>query len=84
MRPMPAGAPTLQIPRWIQLVGLPVLLVLLWVVAGAVRHVVFLFLVASLISLLLDPLVKAINRARIPRLDGDVFRFGTAMIEFLL
>jgi len=64
---MPAGAPTLQIPRWIQLVGLPVLLVLLWVVAGAVRHVVFLFLVASLIALLLDPLVKAINRARIPR-----------------
>ena len=67
MRPMPAGAPTLQIPRWIQLVGIPVLLVLLWVVAGAVRHGVFLFLVASLIALLLDPLVKAINRARIPR-----------------
>ena len=67
MRPMPAGAPKLQIPRWIQLVGLPLLLILLWAVAGAVRHVVFLFLVASLIALLLDPLVKAINRARIPR-----------------
>ena len=64
---MPAGAPKLQIPRWIQLVGLPLLLVLLWVVAGAVRHVVFLFLVASLIALLLDPLVKAITRAHIPR-----------------
>src|SRR5919201_3478886 len=67
MRRMPAGAPKLQIPRWIQLVGLPLLLILLWVVAGAVRHVVFLFLVASLIALLLDPLVKAINRAHIPR-----------------
>jgi predicted PurR-regulated permease PerM len=64
---MPAGAPKLLIPRWIQLVSLPLLLVLLWVLAGAVRHVVFLFLVASLVALLLDPLVRAISRARIRR-----------------
>jgi predicted PurR-regulated permease PerM len=61
------GAPKLVIPRWIQLVGLPLLLVLIWVVAGTVRHVVFLFLVASLIALLLDPVVKAIHWRRIPR-----------------
>jgi predicted PurR-regulated permease PerM len=67
MRRMPAEAPKLQIPRWIQLVGLPLLLVLLWVVAGAVRHVVFLFLVASLVALFLNPLVKGMGRARIPR-----------------
>ena len=42
-----AGAAKIQIPRWIQLVGLPILLLLLWVVAGAARHVVFLFLVAG-------------------------------------
>ena len=35
---MPPGAKTL-IPRWIQLVGLPLLLLFLWVVAGAVKHV---------------------------------------------
>jgi predicted PurR-regulated permease PerM len=64
---MPDGAPKVQIPRWIQLVGLPVLLLLTWFVAGAVRHVLFLFLVASLIALLLDPLVKAIHHFRIPR-----------------
>jgi predicted PurR-regulated permease PerM len=67
MATMPGGAPKIQIPRWIQLVGLPVLLLFVWVVAGAVRHVLFLFLVASLIALLLEPLVKAINRLRIPR-----------------
>jgi predicted PurR-regulated permease PerM len=64
---MPERATTIQIPRWIQLVGLPVLLIGVWVVAGAVRQVVFLFLVAGLIALLLDPVVRAVSRARIPR-----------------
>ena len=68
MDAMPPGATTqLRIPRWVQLVGLPLLLLLAWVVAGAVRHVVFLFLVAALVALLLDPLVKGLNRLRIPR-----------------
>src|SRR5205085_11630396 len=62
----PPAAKTV-IPRWIQLVGLPVLLLLLWVVAGAVRHVVFLFLVALLIALLLSPIVRLVQRVRIPR-----------------
>src|SRR5437660_2256434 len=64
---MASRAAKIQIPRWIQLVGLPLLLLLLWVVAGAVRHVVFLFLVALLIALLLNPLVALVQRARIPR-----------------
>ena len=60
----PGAAPKIQIPRWMQLVGLPLLLILAWVVAGRVFHVVFLFLVATLIALLLDPLVKAIGAVR--------------------
>src|ERR671929_1830550 len=64
---MPAPAAKIVIPRWIQLVGLPLLLVLLWVVAGAARHVVFLFLVAGLVALLLNPLVRALGRVWIPR-----------------
>ena len=65
----PAGGlpPRIEIPRWMQLVGLPLLLVLAWVVAGAVRHVVFLFLVALLIALLLNPLVRGLGRVWIPR-----------------
>jgi predicted PurR-regulated permease PerM len=64
---MPGGAPQIEIPRWIQLVGLPLTLLFLWVLAGAVRHVVFLFLVASLIALLLNPIVRALGSVRIPR-----------------
>jgi len=60
-------AQKMVVPRWIQLVGLPLLLVGLWVVAGAVRHVVFLFLVSALIALLLNPLVHALGRVWIPR-----------------
>jgi predicted PurR-regulated permease PerM len=65
----PAATPPrrIEIPRWVQLVGLPLLLVLVWVVAGAVRHVVFLFLVALLIALLLNPLVRGLGRVWIPR-----------------
>jgi predicted PurR-regulated permease PerM len=65
----PAGArpPRIEIPRWMQLVGLPLLLVLIWIVAGAVRHVVFIFLVALLIALLLNPLVRGLGRVWIPR-----------------
>ena len=57
----------IQIPRWTQLVLLPIVLLLVWTVAGAVRHVLFLFLVALLIALLLNPLVRGLSRARIPR-----------------
>jgi predicted PurR-regulated permease PerM len=64
---MPARAAKIEIPRWIQLIGLPLVLVFVWVVAGAVRHVVFLFLVALLIALLLAPIVRVVQRARIPR-----------------
>jgi predicted PurR-regulated permease PerM len=59
--------PRIEIPRWVQLVGLPLLLVFAWVVAGAVRHVVFIFLVALLIALLLNPLVRGLGRAWLPR-----------------
>jgi predicted PurR-regulated permease PerM len=67
MARMPERAPTIEIPRWIQLVGLPLVLILAWVLAGAVRQVLFLFLVASLIALLLNPLVRGVSHARVPR-----------------
>lgn len=64
---MPARAAKIEIPRWIQLVGLPVVLLFLWVFATAVSHVVFLFLVALLIALLLNPVVRVVQRVRLPR-----------------
>ena len=68
MTDMSGGAPpTIQIPRWIQLVGLPILALIALLVVGKVFHAVFLFLVAALIALLLDPLVRALGKLRIPR-----------------
>jgi predicted PurR-regulated permease PerM len=61
------GPPKLQIPRWIQLVGLPLALLLAWVVATKAAHVVFVFVVAALLALLLNPIVRAVARVRIPR-----------------
>ncbi|HEY3961662.1 MAG TPA: AI-2E family transporter [Gaiellaceae bacterium] len=59
--------PRIVVPRWIQLVGLPLLLVLGWALASATGHVIFLFLIAALIALLLDPVVRALQRLRVRR-----------------
>jgi len=64
---MSGGTPTIQIPRWIQLVGLPILALIVLLIVGKVFHAVFLFIVAALIALLLEPLVRALVRLRIPR-----------------
>ncbi len=66
---MAAGGPgpTIQIPRWIQLVGLPVLFVLAFLLARTLGHVLFLFLTASVIAFTLNPLVRDLTRIRLPR-----------------
>src|SRR4029453_1590243 len=61
------GSNTIVIPRWIQLVGLPVAIVAAWLLLTAVSHVVLLFLVAALVAILLEPLLRALHRIRIPR-----------------
>lgn len=59
--------PTISVPRWIQLVGLPVGLLLVWMLAGLLGRVLFLFLTAGLIAFLLNPLVRDLKRMRLPR-----------------
>jgi predicted PurR-regulated permease PerM len=59
--------PRIQIPRWIQLVGLPLLLLLAWIFASAAGHTIFLFLIATLIALLLDPVVRALGAVKVRR-----------------
>ncbi len=64
----------IQIPRWIQLVGLPVLALVAFFLASTIAHVLVLFVTASLIAFLLNPLVRSLQRARIPR------GFGVAIV----
>ena len=67
----PSGVPTIRVPRWIQLVGLPVLLLIAWALAGTLGHAIFLFLTASVIAFLLNPLVRSLQGLRMPpRLCG--------------
>ena len=46
---------------------MPLLLVFAWVLARAAGHALFLFLVAALLALLLDPIVLALGKLRIRR-----------------
>ena len=56
-----------EIPRWVQLVGLPLILVGAWQLVAAVSHAVFIFVVAALIAILLNPIVRAFAVLRLPR-----------------
>ncbi|HEY7179440.1 MAG TPA: AI-2E family transporter [Gaiella sp.] len=59
--------PRIRIPRWVQLVVLPVLLVLAFLLARTLGHVIFLFLTAAVIAFTLNPLVRDLTRLRLPR-----------------
>ena len=62
----PSG-PTIRVPRWIQLVGLPVGLLSSGCWPGSSATSIFLFLVAAVIAFLLNPLVRDLQRLRLPR-----------------
>lgn len=64
---MAGRGPTIQIPRWIQLVGLPAALVLAFLLASELAHAIFLFLTASVIAFMLNPLVRDLTRLKVPR-----------------
>ncbi len=64
---MAGSGPTIQIPRWIQLVVLPVGLILAFLLAETLGHVLFLFLTASVIAFTLNPLVRDLTRLKVPR-----------------
>jgi predicted PurR-regulated permease PerM len=89
IRPMtaPPGPtmPTIRVPRWIQLVGLPVGLLIVWMLAGTLGHVLFLFLTSAVIAFLLNPLVRDLQRVRLPRglAVAVVFLIFAAAVAFV-
>lgn len=60
-------APRIRIPRWIQLVGLPVLILVAFALLRPLGHVLFLFLASAVIAFTLNPLVRDLTRLRLPR-----------------
>jgi putative heme transporter len=59
--------PRAVVPRWIQLVVLPLGLLAIWGLAKAAGQVLVLFIVAGLIALILNPAVAFLQRRRLPR-----------------
>jgi predicted PurR-regulated permease PerM len=62
-----AEPPRVVVPRWVQLVGLPLLVLAGWALAKAAGKVVLLFIIAGLIALILNPAVSFVQRGRVPR-----------------
>lgn len=60
----------ITIPRWAQLIVIPLMVLLTVYFARAVSHALFVFLMASLLALLLNPLAQLFMRAHVPRAVG--------------
>lgn len=63
----PPAVQPLIVPRWIQLVVLPIALLGLWALARASGTVLLIAVTASVVALILNPIVKMLERARIRR-----------------
>jgi len=62
-----ARAARVVVPRWIQLVLLPLALLGVYALAQAAQAVLLLFIIAAVIALILNPLVTLVRRLRLPR-----------------
>jgi predicted PurR-regulated permease PerM len=63
----PPARPTVVVPRWIQLVSLPLLLLVVWAAARAAGPVLLVFIVAGILALVLNPLVHRLHVVGVPR-----------------
>ena len=67
-QPLPRGVAPVVVPRWVQLVTLPLAIVAIWIIAKAAGVVLLVFVVAAVVALILNPLVAFLQRrARFPR-----------------
>ena len=55
------------VPRWVQLVLLPLALLAVWALAKAAGKVLLIFIIAGVIALILNPAVDLVQRPRVPR-----------------
>lgn len=77
----------IRIPRWVQMVGLPLVILLIWFAAAQVSQAIFIFISAIVIALMLNPLVTSLERLKIPRYAGVFIVFLimiTAVVVFLV
>jgi predicted PurR-regulated permease PerM len=58
----PPSPPPVVVPRWVQMVVLPLALLGLWALARAAGPVLLILIVASLVALMLNPIVRRLER----------------------
>jgi predicted PurR-regulated permease PerM len=75
-----SAVPPVVVPRWIQAVVLPLGLLLLWAVARAARPVPLLLVAAGTIALILNPLVKKMERSHVPRGLAILFSYLAMLV----
>jgi predicted PurR-regulated permease PerM len=63
----PNWVPPVVVPRWVQLVLLPLSIIALYLVARAAGTVLLVFVIAAVIALILNPVVAFVQRGHIPR-----------------
>ncbi len=67
-QPPPATPPPPSVvPRWIQLVVLPLALLGLWALARASGPVLLILIAASTVAMILNPVVRVMEKGRVPR-----------------
>src|SRR5690348_16091481 len=66
IEPTPSVPPVI-VPRWVQLVLLPLALLGVWALARASGTVLLILVTASVVALMLNPIVQVLERARIRR-----------------
>lgn len=64
---LPTRPEKVVVPRWIQLVALPLLVVALYLIAKTAGIVLLAFTVAGVIALILNPIVAFLQTRRVPR-----------------
>ena len=87
MAPAPEGRDTMPrmtgrqatAPPWAWLGAAAAIVVILWIAGQTLGRVVFVFLVSMVIALLLNPLVRMLRRAHVPR----GLAVGTVFLSFL-
>jgi len=65
--PPPPDPEPMVVPRWVQLVILPLGVLAAWTLASSAGRVLTLFVVAGVVALILNPIVAFLQRRRLPR-----------------
>jgi predicted PurR-regulated permease PerM len=83
-RPWGSGAMPVVVPRWVQLVTVPLAALALYAIARASGAVLLLFVTAAVIALILNPLVALVQRGRVPRGAAIFVVFAGFFLTFAL